>query len=328
VSFTIVEQCTPRLHRSELAVPGSSPQFFEKAARSAADVVFLDLEDAVAPDQKVQARKNIVQALHDVDWADKTLTVRINGLDTPYMYRDVIDVIEQGSERLDMIMIPKVGTAADVYALDMLVTQCEQAMGWQKRLGFSLIIETALGMANVDAIAAASRRNEALHFGVADYAASTRARTTNIGGPNPDYAVLTDRAAERAREVHWSDMWHYALARMVVAARAHGLRPIDGPFGDFSDPDGYRAAARRAAALGCEGKWAIHPSQIALANEIMSPPEAEVDKARRILDAMTQARAEGKGAVSLDGRLIDIASIRQAEALVAKAEQIAAKKPG
>jgi malyl-CoA/(S)-citramalyl-CoA lyase len=273
VSFTVVEPCTPRLHRSELAVPGSSPQFFEKAARSAADVVFLDLEDAVAPDQKVQARKNITRALHEVDWGDKTLAVRINGLDTPYMYRDVIDVIEQGSQRLDMIMIPKVGTAADVYALDMLVTQCEQAMGWEKRLGFSLIIETALGMANVDAVAAASRRNEALHFGVADYAASTRARTTNIGGPS-----------------------------------------------------GYRAAAERAAALGCEGKWAIHPSQIALANEVMSPPEAEVTKARRILAAMAQARAEGKGAASLDGRLIDIASIRQAEALVAKADQIAARR--
>jgi malyl-CoA/(S)-citramalyl-CoA lyase len=326
VSFTIVEQATPRLHRSELAVPGSSPQFFEKAARSAADMVFLDLEDAVAPDQKMQARKNIVQALHEVDWDDKTLTVRINGLDTAYMYRDVIDVIEQGSERLDMIMIPKVGKAADVYAVDMLVTQCEQAMGRQKRLGFSLIIETALGMANVDAIAGASPRNEALHFGVADYAASTRARTTNIGGPNPDYAVLTDGAEDGPRETHWGDMWHYALARMVVAARAHGLRPIDGPFGDFSDPDGYRAAARRAAALGCEGKWAIHPSQIALANEVMSPPEPEVVKARRILETMVQARAEGKGAVSLDGRLIDIASIRQAEALVAKAEQIAARR--
>ena len=274
----------------------------------------------------MQARKNIVQALHEVDWRDKTLTVRINGLDTAYMYRDVIDVIEQGSERLDLIMIPKVGTAADVYAVDMLVTQCEQAMGRQKRLGFSLIIETALGMVNVDAIAGASPRNEALHFGVADYAASTRARTTNIGGPNPDYAVLTDGAEDGPRETHWGDMWHYALARMVVAARAHGLRPIDGPFGDFSDPDGYRAAARRAAALGCEGKWAIHPSQIALANEVMSPPEPEVVKARRILEAMAQARAEGKGAVSLDGRLIDIASIRQAEALVAKAEQIAARR--
>ena len=325
MSFTVVEPRTPRLHRSELAVPGSSPQFFEKAARSAADVVFLDLEDAVAPDQKVRARKNIIQALHEVDWGDRTLTMRINGLDTPYMYRDVIDVIEQGSERLDMIMIPKVGTAADVYALDMLVTQCEQAMGWHKRIGFSLIIETALGMANVEAIAAASKRNEALHFGVADYAASTRARTTGIGGPNPAYAVLTDPLDGAAREVHWGDMWHYPLARMVAAARACGLRPIDGPFGDFSDPEGYRAAARRAAALGCEGKWAIHPSQIALANEVMSPPAAEVAQARRILAAMAAAGAEGRGAVSLDGRLIDIASIRQAEALVAKADQIAAR---
>jgi malyl-CoA/(S)-citramalyl-CoA lyase len=322
VSFTVVDQRPPRLNRSELAVPGSSPQFFEKAARSAADVVFLDLEDAVAPDQKVQARKNIIEALHEIDWGSKTLTVRVNGLDTHYMYRDVIEVVERGGERLDLIKVPKVGTAADVYAVDMLVTQCEVAVGRQKRLGFSHIIETALGMANVHAIAAASPRNEALHFGVADYAASTRARTTGIGGPNPDYAVLTDPVEGAAREAHWGDMWHYALARMVVAARAHGLRPIDGPVGDFSDPEGYRAAARRAAALGCEGKWAIHPSQIALANEVMSPPEAEVAKARRILEAMAQADCEGKGAVSLDGRLIDIASIRQAEALVAKAEQI------
>lgn len=322
MSFTVVEPCTLRLHRSELAVPGSSPRLFEKAAGSAADVVFLDLEDAVAPDQKVQARKNVIEALHDVDWGTKTLTVRVNGLDTHYMYRDVIDVIEQGGERLDLIMFPKVGTAADVYAVDLLVTQCEAAIGRRKRLGFSHIIETALGMANVDAIAGASRRNEALHFGVADYAASTRARTTNIGGPNPSYAVLTD-PVDGERATHWGDMWHYALARMVVAARAHGLRPIDGPFGDYSDADGYRAAAERAAVLGCEGKWAIHPSQIALANEVMSPPEAEVTKARQILDAMAQARREGKGAVSLDGRLIDIASIRQAEALVAKAEQIA-----
>ena len=167
----------------------------------------------------------------------------------------------------------------------------------------------------------ASKRNESLHFGVADYAASTRARTTIIGGVNPDYAVLTDPDDAGNRETHWGDMWHYALARMVVAARANGLRPIDGPFGDFKDPDGYRAAARRAAVLGCEGKWAIHPSQVALANEVMSPSEAEVEKARRILDAMKEAEAAGKGAVSLDGRLIDYASIRQAEVLFEKARQ-------
>ncbi len=325
MSFHIVEQATPRLHRSELAVPGSQPKLFEKAAASDADVVFLDLEDAVAPDDKESARKNIIEALNDIDWGGRTMTVRINGLDTHYMYRDVVDVLEQAGSHVDMIMIPKVGTAADVYAIDMLVTQIEDAKGYEKRIGFSHIIETALGMANVDAIAAASKRNEALHFGVADYAASTKARTTNIGGVNPDYAVLTDADEAGGRDVHWGDMWHYAIARMVVAARANGLRPIDGPFGDFKDPDGYRAAAGRAAALGCEGKWAIHPSQIGLANEVFSPSDAEVTKANRIIEAMAQAAKEGKGAVSLDGRLIDIASIRQAEVLVTKAEMIASR---
>ncbi len=323
MSFTTYEQAAPRLNRSELAVPGSNPKLFAKAAASQADVVFLDLEDAVAPDDKVQARKNIVKALNDLDWGDKTLSVRINGLDTHFMYRDVIDIIEQGGERLDLIMIPKVGTAADVYALDMLVTQCEDAVGRKKRIGFEHIIETALGMSNIDAIAGASPRNESLHFGVADYAASTRARTTAIGGPNELYGVLTDPDAEGNRAYHWGDMWHYGIARLVVAARAHGLRPIDGPFGDFSDADGFRAQAYRAAVLGCEGKWAIHPSQIALANEINSPSKAEVEKANRILKAMKQAQKEGKGAVSLDGRLIDIASIKQAEVLVKKGRQVA-----
>ncbi len=324
MSFKIVEEATPRLNRSELAVPGSSPQLFEKAAKSAADVVFLDLEDAVAPDKKEEARRNVIRALNEIDWGDKTVSVRINGLDTHYMYRDVVEVLEQTGDRLDLFMIPKVGTAADVYAVDMLVTQVEQAKGRKKRIGFELIIETALGMQNVHEIAGASPRNESLHFGVADYAASTRARTTNIGGVNPDYSVLTDPLEDGRREVHWGDMWHYAIARMVVAARANGLRPIDGPFGDFSDADGYRAAARRAAALGCEGKWAIHPSQIGLANEVFSPSEKEVERARRILAAMEEAAREGRGAVSLDGRLIDIASIRQAQALVAKADQITA----
>ena len=322
MSFTIVEPAPARLNRSELAVPGSRPELFEKAAKSNVDVLFLDLEDAVAPDDKEKARANIVQALNQIDFGKKTVSVRINGLDTHYMYRDVVDVIEQGGDRLDLIMIPKVGTAADVYAVDMLVTQCEAAMKRKKRIGFELIIETALGMANIDAIAAASKRNESLHFGVADYAASTRARTTNIGGPNALYAVLTDKDDAGARAVHWGDMWHYAIARLVVAARAYGLRPIDGPFGDFSDPDGYKAQAYRAAVLGCEGKWAIHPSQVALANEVFSPSEAEVTKAKRILEAMEQAKREGKGAVALDGKLIDIASIRQAEVLVRKAEQV------
>ena len=323
MSFQPIEQAPGRLNRSELAIPGSQPQMFEKAAKLDVDVIFLDLEDAVAPNEKEQARKNIIKALNEIDWGNKSMSVRINGLDTHYMYRDVVDVVEQAGERLDLIMIPKVGTAADVYAVDMMVTQIEAAKGYKKRIGFEHIIETALGMQNVSEIAAASPRNESLHFGVADYAASTRARTTIIGGVNEDYSVLTDPAKDGSREVHWGDMWHYALARMVVAARANGLRPIDGPFGDFSDPDGYRAAAKRAAVLGCEGKWAIHPSQAALANEVMSPSDSEVDRAERILKAMTDAEKTGKGAVSLDGRLIDYASIRQAEVLIEKVKQVA-----
>jgi len=322
VSFTVVEQAPTRINRSELAVPGSKPELFEKAAKGPADVIFLDLEDAVSPDEKPRARENIIQALNDVDFGAKTVSVRINGLDTPYCYRDVVDVLERGGERLDLIMIPKVGTREDVYAIDMLVSQIEWATARKKKIGFELIIETALGMANIDAIAGGSPRNESLHFGVADYAASTKARTTSIGGPNPAYSILTDTNDKGERDIHWGDMWHYATARMVVAARAHGLRPIDGPFGDFSDDAGYLAHGGRAAVLGCEGKWAIHPKQIALANQLFTPSPKEVEKARRILAAMDDAKAKGQGAVALDGRLIDIASIRQAEALVRQAELI------
>ena len=310
MSFKTIARAPARLNRSELSVPGSSPKFFEKAAKSEADVVFLDLEDSVAPDKKAEARKNVIQAIGDVDWGEKTLSVRINGLDTPYMYRDVIDLLENCSERLDLIMIPKVGTAGDVYATDMLVSQIERAKGRRKRIGFEMIIETALGMQNIGEIAAASPRNESLHFGVADYAASVRARTVVSGGMHAVYP---------------GDPWHYALCRMRDACRAYGLRPIDGPFGDIKDPDGYRAAGKRGAALGIEGKWAIHPSQIALANEIFSPPPPEVDRAKRILVALDEAAKAGRGAAQLDGRMIDAASARMAENVVRMAEAIAAR---
>jgi len=323
MSFKIVEPARVRLNRSELSVPGSNPRLFEKAAVSAADIVFLDLEDSVAPDDKPKARQNVIKALRETDWGTKSVSVRINGLDTPYMYRDVVDVVEQAGGRLDLIMVPKVGTASDVYAIDMLLSQIEVASGHEKRIGLELIIETALGLENVGGIAAASRRIESLHFGVADFAASTRARTTNIGGFNPHYAVLTDPGEAGVRASHYGDMWHFALARIVVAARANGLRPVDGPFGDFGDALGYRATAGRAAALGCEGKWAIHPSQIALANETFSPSAEDVAMANRVLEAMAAAARAGKGAVALDGKLIDIASIRQAEVVVRKAEIIA-----
>jgi malyl-CoA/(S)-citramalyl-CoA lyase len=325
MSFTTIEQAEPRLHRSELAVPGTDPTLFKKAVQSNADVIFLDCEDAVAPDDKEKARNNIIAGLNEMEWGSKTMMVRINGLDTHYMYRDVVDIVE-ACPRLDMILIPKVGVAQDVYAVDMLVTQIESAKKREKRIGFEVLIETALGMANVEAIAQSSRRLEAMSFGVADYAASTRARTTVIGGVNKDSGVLTDKDADGTRQYFWTDPWHAAQTRMLVACRAYGLRPIDGPFGDFKDPDGYIAAANRAAVLGYEGKWAIHPSQIDLANEVYTPSEAEVTKARRILEAMTQAAKDGRGAVSLDGRLIDIASIRMAQALIAKANSITAAK--
>jgi malyl-CoA/(S)-citramalyl-CoA lyase len=325
MSFTAIDPAPARLNRSELAVPGSSPRFFEKAAAGEADAVFLDLEDAVAPEMKEEARKNIVGAINDLDWGDKVLSVRINGLDTHYMYRDLIEVLENCSDRLDLIMIPKVGTAADIYAVDTLVTQIETAKGRKKRIGFELIIETAMGMANIDAIAAASPRNESLHFGAADYAASTRMRTVQIGGANPDYGVLTDPDDAGNRDFHWADMWHYPISRMVIAARANGLRAVDGPFGDFSDAESFRAHAKRAAVLGCEGKWAIHPSQVGLANDIFTPPAGEIEKARAILAAMKDAAGGGQGAAALDGKLIDYASIRQAEHLVTVAEAIAAK---
>ncbi|OGA39151.1 MAG: malyl-CoA lyase [Betaproteobacteria bacterium RIFCSPLOWO2_12_FULL_62_13] len=323
MSFTTFEQATPRLHRSELAVPGSTPALFEKSARSAADVIFLDLEDAVAPDDKEPARRNVIAALNDVDWGAKTLSVRINGLDTHYMYRDVVEVVES-CPRLDLLLIPKVGVPADVYALDMLVTQIEQAKKRDKRIGFEVLIETALGLSNVEAIAQSSRRLEAMCFGAGDFAASTRMRTTVIGGLNPDYGVLADRDAQGERRFYQADLWHAAQARIVVACRACGLRPVDGPYGDFKDPDGYVSAAKRAAALGFEGKWAIHPSQIELANQVFSPAPEEVEKARRIVEAMAEAAKEGRGAVQLDGRLIDIASIRMAQNLLKKAEVIGA----
>ena len=318
MSFTQITPATARLHRSELAVPGSNVSLFEKAARSKADIVFLDLEDAVAPDDKATARKNIIQALNDIDWGHKTLMIRMNGLDTHYAYRDVVDVVE-ACPRLDMILIPKVGVPQDLYAMDMLVTQIENAMGRTKRIGFEALIETALGLANVEAIAQASPRLEAMSFGVADYAASTRARTTIIGGVHKDSGVLTDKDENGHRDYFWTDPWHAAQTRMLVACRAYGLRPVDGPFGDFSDPEGFIAAANRVAVLGYEGKWAIHPSQIDLCNQVFTPSEAEVLKAKRIVEAMEQAAREGRGAVSLDGRLIDIASIRMAESLLSKA---------
>ncbi|MCB1871067.1 MAG: CoA ester lyase [Gammaproteobacteria bacterium] len=325
MSFLKVPTSNPRLNRSTLAVPGSNTRFIEKAATSAADVIFFDLEDSVSPDKKEQARKDVIAALNDLDFGGKSISIRINGLDTHYMYRDLVDVVEQAGNKLDMILIPKVGTASDIYAVDMLLTQIEQAKGINKRIGIELLIETPQGMQNIFEIAGASPRNESMLFGSADYAASSGAQITMIGGPNPDYHVLTSPDAAGLRSVHWGDMWHFPLARLVAAARANGLRPIDGPFADIKDPDGWLASASRAKVLGCEGKMVIHPSQVEMANQLFKPSAAEVSHAKRILQAMEEAAQAGAGAVSLDGKMIDIASIRQAENTVRKAAQAEAK---
>jgi malyl-CoA/(S)-citramalyl-CoA lyase len=316
-----------RLHRSELAVPGSNIRMLEKAPDLGADVVMLDLEDAVAPADKERARTNIIDALREQDWSRCSVSLRINGLDTHYCYRDIVDVVEEAGQYLDTIVIPKASCAGDVHLVATLLTQIEDAQRFDRRIGLAVLIETAMGMVKCDEIAAACpERMEAMIFGVADYAASLQSHTTSIGGANPDYAMLTDPDDSAARERHWGDQWHYALSRIAVVCRAYGLRPIDGPFGDFTDPAGYLAAARRAAVLGYEGKWAIHPSQIGLANEVFTPDDRLVEKTHRIIAAMKEAASEGRGAVSLDGRLIDAASIRMAETLLAKLEQIEARE--
>ncbi|MGC9419557.1 MAG: L-malyl-CoA/beta-methylmalyl-CoA lyase [Rhodovulum sp.] len=319
MSFRIQPTPVARPNRCQLFGPGSRPQIFEKMAASAADVINLDLEDSVAPDDKAQARKNVIEAIGGIDWGNKTLSVRINGLDSGYWYRDVVDLLEQASERLDQIMIPKVGCAADIYAVDALVSSVEQAMGREKRLGFEVIIESAAGISHVEEIAAASPRLQAMSLGAADFAASMGMQTTGIGGTQENYYMHREGAK------YWSDPWHWAQAAIVAACRTHGVLPVDGPFGDFSDDEGFYAQARRSATLGMVGKWAIHPKQVALANEVFTPSEAAVTEAREILAAMEKAKAEGAGATVYKGRLVDIASIKQAEVIVKQAEMIAAQ---
>lgn len=318
MSFRPQPPAPARPNRCQLFGPGSRPAIFAKMAASAADVVNLDLEDSVAPTDKAEARSNVIAALREVGWGTKTLSVRINGLDTPWWYRDVVDLLEADTGRLDLIMIPKVGCAADLYAVDALVTAVERATGRSKPIGFEVIIESAAGITHVEEIAAATPRLQAMSLGAADFAASMGMQTTGIGGTQENYYMLRQGAS------YWPDPWHWATAAIVAACRTHGVLPVDGPFGDFSDDEGFRAQARRAATLGMVGKWAIHPRQVALANEVFTPSEVAVAEAREILEAMALAKARGEGATVYKGRLVDIASIKQAEVIVRQAALIAA----
>jgi len=323
MSFRIQPAAPARPNRCQLFGPASNTKLFAKMAASDADVINLDLEDSVAPGDKDSARLNAIEAINTIDWGDKYLSLRINGLDSPFWYRDVVDVMEQTNGRLDQIMIPKAGCSSDIYAVDALVTSTEDATGKTKRISFEAIIETAAGLAHVEEIAAASPRMQALSLGAADYAASMGMQTVGIGGTQDDYYMIANGAPGTDRATFFGDPWHMAHVAIVAACRTHGLLPVDGPFGDFSDDDGFRAQARRSAVLGMVGKWAIHPKQIALANEVFTPSDEKVAEAREILAAMAQAKADGQGATTYKGKLIDIASIKQAEVIVKQAEIIA-----
>ena len=303
-----------RLQRSELAVPATSPKFFAKAAAGDADALFLDLEDAVAPGQKDHARAQAIAALNQMDWGTKTVAVRVNGLDTPWALQDIVEVARH-APRLDLVLLPKTGAAFDVQFVDQLLTLVERETGRGKRVGIEVLIETALGVANVEQIAQASDRLEAMIFGVGDYTVEMRTHDRVFGRPSERYAMLTDADANGIRQRHWNDQWHFAMARIANACRAWGLRPVDGPFTEFGDAEGYRASAQRAKALGFEGKWAIHPSQIALANEVFSPSAEELAWAARTVELMERTTRTGQGAVGVEGVLVDMAHLKLADSI-------------
>ena len=311
-----------RLQRSELAVPATSERFFAKAASGPADFVFLDLEDAVSPDRKDMARRNAAAALNDIDWGDKTLALRINDLGTPWAIRDIVDVVS-ASERLDLVLLPKAGSAFDVQFVAQLLTGLEREHGRTKRIGIEVLIETARGLAHVEEIAASSDRLEGMIFGVGDYSVEMRTFETRFGEPNPAYAVLSHGEGTRTR--HWNDHWHFAQARIANACRAYGLRPIDGPYANYGDLEGYRNSCERAAALGFEGKWAIHPSQVAVANDVFSPSPAQVRMAQEVEAALDRSVREGAGAVGHGGVLVDMAHAKLADALLGRHRAVRAR---
>jgi citrate lyase beta subunit len=288
------------LERSELAVPASNWRMIEKGVASVADVIFLDLEDSVAPEAKAPARANVVRALTELDWGTKPRVFRMNALDTPFFYRDLIEIVESTAGQIDFILLPKVNRPEDVYVVDTLLTQIEASCGASRPIGLELLIETAEGLINCERIATASSRVEALIFGPGDYTASLRIPSVSIG-------TLDEWDA-----AYPGHRFHYPLHRILVAGRAAGVRVIDGPFADFRDADGFRAACRVARALGYDGKMCIHPAQLEIANEIFAPDAQEIAWAARVVREYEQATAEGRGSISIDNQMVDVASIKMA----------------
>lgn len=314
------------LQRSELAVPATSPRFLEKAARCAADSVFIDLEDAVIPAYKREARAMAIQALNTLDWGNRIVSVRVNGLDTEWGCRDIIEIAES-CPRLDRVLLPKCESAAHVKAVELMLNGIERGLQRAQPFALELLIETAAGLANVEAIAACRGRVRTIVFGAGDYQLDMRIFNRRVGAPSPDYAVLTD-GGDGPQQRHWNDPWHAAMSRIANACRANGLLPVDGPFTSIEDPDGFHSAALRASALGFEGKWCIHPSQIEAANTVFAPSMAQLDWARDVLDALEKAAVDGKGAVrDKHGDMIDAAHGKMARAVLARAACIPGREP-
>lgn len=295
-----------RPRRCQLAVPGSSDKMMAKAAAMDVDHIFLDLEDAVAPAAKIPARAQIVTALNTLDFGRSIRCVRINDLDTHYAYEDIITVVEGAGENLDTILVPKVRSGCDVRFVDRLLTQIETKLGMTRKIGIEVLIEEAEAIMRVEDIACASPRLEALIFGMGDYSASQGIDPTAISGDSG----------------YPGDIWHYARYKMIIAARSHGIDAVDGPFVNFRDPEWFRVECRRAKQLGAVGKWAIHPSQIEIAQEVFSPTQAQVDRAFKAVAAYRAAQAQGVGAIQVDGELVDVATVRLVQRVIDQARMM------
>lgn len=296
-----------RLRRCELSTPASNERMIEKAAAGSADLVFLDLEDSVAPNEKVASRAKVIAALKTLDWGKKTRAVRINDLETEFAHQDIISIVEEAGDYLDIMIVPKVKSARDVWWVDVLLTQIEKRLRLPRRIGLEVLIEEVEAMLNVEEIARASTRLEAIIFGHIDYSASQGIDPTLAGNDLDTYP---------------GDLWHYARQKVTIAARAAGIDAIDGPYLDFKNPDGYRRECTRAKASGMSGKWAIHPNQIEIASAAFSPTSQEVERARKLDALYAEAQSQGLGAVSFEGKLIDVAVVRSARNIIQKADLI------
>jgi len=303
-----------RLRRSTLSVPANREKMVVKAFTLPTDVLMLDLEDSVPVPEKEEARKRVIAAFKDQDWTGKVRCYRINGMDTPFAYRDLVDIVEAAGDAIDVIVIPKVNDAAEIKAIDYLLTQIEMRMGFSKHIGLEASIETAEGMLKVGEIAFSSPRLETLVFGVADYSASLTMMSKGISGHGD------------VEDFYPGHRWHFPLSRMVMAAKAAGLAAIDAPYGDYKDPEGLRRSCILSAALGYDGKWVIHPDQIEIINEMYTPPPDDVERSQRILNAYQEAQKAGCGSLAIDGKMVDAASIRVARVTYSQWEAIRARK--